>query len=321
MIQNVFPLISSGVFNMIKKLNIPLVFRCGNFRMFCPNGLLLSHGRLCEKCVGGKEYYCLLNNCENSLPKSLGYSLRTAWTRLSGNVTRNTDMYITQTSFTKNKFVQCGLPAERIKVIPNFVNRLDDGRDEKTPGEFIGFAGRISPEKDIPLLLDVCKNLKNIPLRLAGDYSKMSEITKNVSSNIRFLGHLDSKSLQNFYSSCRFMVLTSKCYEVFPVVLVEAMAKGIPVICSNIGGLSEIVDDGKTGLLFAPGNADELAEKIQYLWDRPDLCWKMGQAAREKVLREYTSEKYYERLIAVFDRAITLMAPPKAQKPYENLRF
>ena len=93
MIQNVYPFISTGIFSVVKSLGIPLIFRCGNFRLFCPNGLLLSHGKLCEKCVGGKEYWCVLKNCENSLPKSLGYALRSAWTRLSQNVTRNTGEY------------------------------------------------------------------------------------------------------------------------------------------------------------------------------------------------------------------------------------
>jgi len=77
-------------------------------------------------------------------------------------------------------------------------------------------------------------------------------------------------------------------------------------ICSRIGGLPEIVDDGTTGLLFEPGNSEDLAEKILYLWDRPDLCRKMGRAGCEKALREYSPEKYYERLMAVYEKAIEL---------------
>ena len=102
------------------------------------------------------------------------------------------------------------------------------------------------------------------------------------------------------------IVLPSVCYETFGLCLAEAGVQGKPVICSRIGGLPEIVDDGATGLLFEPGNAEDLAEKIRYLWDRPDLCRKMGQAGREKALREYSPEKYYKRLMSVYEKAISL---------------
>ncbi len=90
------------------------------------------------------------------------------------------------------------------------------------------------------------------------------------------------------------------------MVLAEAMLHGKPVICSRIGGLPEIVDDGVTGLLFQPGDQRELAEKIRYLWDRPELCRQMGQAGREKALREYSPEKYYQRIMAAYAKAIAL---------------
>ncbi len=92
--------------------------------------------------------------------------------------------------------------------------------------------------------------------------------------------------------------------------IVEAMMGAKPVVASHIGGIPEIVDDGVTGMLFEPGNAEDLAEKIQYLWDRPDLCRQMGEAGREKALREYSPAKYYERLMAVYEKAIKL-GPPR----------
>ena len=90
------------------------------------------------------------------------------------------------------------------------------------------------------------------------------------------------------------------------MVLVEAMLHGKAVVCSRIGGLPEIVEDGVTGLLFELGNAEELVDKIRYLWERPGLCQKMGRAGKEKALREYSQERYYERLTAVYEKAIKL---------------
>ena len=94
--------------------------------------------------------------------------------------------------------------------------------------------------------------------------------------------------------------------EQLDLTLVEAMLRGKPVICSRIGGLPEIVEDGKTGLLFEPGNAKDLAEKIRYLWDRPELCHQMGEEGQKKALREYSTGKYCERLMQVYHKAIEL---------------
>jgi glycosyltransferase involved in cell wall biosynthesis len=95
-------------------------------------------------------------------------------------------------------------------------------------------------------------------------------------------------------------------YEGFPMIIVEAMMHGRPVIASNLGGIPEIVEDGVTGLLFEAGNADDLAQKIQYLWDHPDLCRQMGEAGRTKARKEYSPDAYYQRLMEVYRIAKTI---------------
>jgi glycosyltransferase involved in cell wall biosynthesis len=134
----------------------------------------------------------------------------------------------------------------------------------------------------------------------------MPELLPQAPANVQFVGHLDAARLAEFYRDLRMLVLPSKCFEAFPLVLVEAMLQRKPVICSNIGGLPEIVEDGVTGLLFQTGNAAELAEKVRSLWSRPDVCRRMGEAGRAKAVREYSAEKYYERLLAAYRQALTL---------------
>ena len=132
--------------------------------------------------------------------------------------------------------------------------------------------------------------------------------------NIEFLGHVSGNRLHDFYTSARMLVLPSKWFEGLPIVAVEAMMRAKVVVCSRMGGLPEVVDEGVTGLLFESGNAEELAGKIRYLWERPELCRAMGEAGRQKALTEYSPEKYYERLMAVYDKAIQLgPGGPRAQ--------
>jgi len=212
-------------------------------------------------------------------------------------------MYITLTEFQKKRLIQEGFPADRVRVIPNMVD-WNGMKEAKQVGDYVGFVGRISPEKDISTLIKAAEACPDIQFKAAGSYDRMPDTVQAAPENFEFCGYLGKEQLDEFYSNSRIIVLSSVCYEGFPSVLLEAMLRGKPVVCSRIGGLPEIVADGVTGLLFEPGNADDLAEKIQYLWSRPDLCREMGQAGREKALRKYSPEEYYERLMAVYEKAI-----------------
>ena len=307
-VQNLYPLISPSVLLEASKRNVPVVMRCANYRLLCPNGLFMTDGKACERCAGGSEWWCLLKNCEQSLPKSLGYALRNYVARRFRLFLDNVTIYICQTEFQKAKLVTAGFPRHRITVIPNM--SVPNGfQPSNGLGDHAGYVGRLSPEKGITDFLAAARMLANVKFRAAGSLARMPDLSEQASANLKFVGHLEQETLDRFYSACRMLVVPSVCYEGFPSVIIDAMVRGKPVVCSRIGGLPEIVDDGVTGLLFEPGNAADLAEKIRYLWDRPALCRQMGRAGREKALREYSPEKYYERLMAVYERAMELGAP------------
>ncbi len=111
------------------------------------------------------------------------------------------------------------------------------------------------------------------------------------------------------------LVMPSTWFETFGMSLVEAMTWRKPAIVSRIGALTEIVDEGVTGLAVEPGNVEQWSETIRYLWDRPGLCRQMGRAGQEKTLRDYSASRYYERLMAVYETAVRLGPPP----PREDL--
>ena len=173
----------------------------------------------------------------------------------------------------------------------------------ETLGDYISYVGRISPEKGVNNLLNAASRHPRINFQAAGGYDKAPELVDKAPQNFHFLGHLPYDTVGTFIAKSRAIVLCSIWYEGFPMILVEAMLRGRPVIASRLGGISEVVDDGVTGLLFEAGNTEDLAEKIQYLWDNPELCRKMGEAGREKALREYTPDVYYERLMDMYQTA------------------
>ena len=302
-VHNLYPLISPSVLGECRRAEVPVVMTVHNYRLVCPNGLHMVCGEVCEKCHGGREYWCVLRNCEGSLPKSLGYALRNWLARKQRAFLDNVTMYAALTEFQRQRLIVEGFPAERIAVIPNMV-ACDGYAAGGAAGDYVAYVGRISPEKGVTHLLSAARRLTDIAFKAVGGYDRMPHLPGEAPANFKFLGFLKGAGLGEFYCNCRVLVLPSICYETFGLPIVEAALHGKPVICSRIGGLPEIVDDGVTGLLFEPGNAEDLAEKIRYLWDRPDLCRKMGQAGREKALREYSPEKYYERLMAVYEKAL-----------------
>ncbi len=306
-VQNLYPLISPSVLLAARDLGIPVVMRCANYRLVCPNGLLLSAGQICERCRAGGEWWCILRNCEGSLPKSMGYALRSWAARKYRLFHDQVYAYICLTEFQKSRLMAHGFPGERLAVIPNMTTSIPP--EPERPGDFVGYAGRISPEKGIPTLLAAARRLPRIPFQGAGSMAPTSNFAAEAPPNLRFSGHLAEEALHRFYRDSRLLVMPTIWFETFGLVLIEAMAHAKPVIASRIAGIPEIVDEGVSGLLFEPGNAEDLAQKIQYLWERPGLCRRMGQAGREKVLREYSPQRYYTRLMAVYRQAMECGPP------------
>lgn len=307
-IHNLYPFVSPSILPIAKARNIPVVMTVHNFRLDCPNGLYYSKGAICERCHGGKEYWGLLRNCEGNIAKSFGYALRNWFARVTRAYLDNVTIYACLTEFQKTKIQLAGFPEERLVIIPNMVRQsvepyVEQEQHEGGNDRYIGFVGRISREKGIPELLESARECLDLPFCAAGGYDSMPGLKDMVPTNFRLLGHCDSAELETAYRNSQFIVLPSVWYEGFPTVLMEAMLREKAIICSRIGGLPEIVDDGVNGLLFEAGNSKDLTAKIRYLWERPELCKKMGKAGRRKVLEEYSEQKYYERLITVYSKA------------------
>jgi glycosyltransferase involved in cell wall biosynthesis len=306
-INNLFPLISPSILDETRRRNIPTVMTLHNYRLLCPTGLLFSHSEVCHRCLGGREWWCAIRNCTGERSKSLGYAVRNAVARSRRSFVDGVDRFIALTEFAKSMLVGQGYPAKRIDVVRNIL-KVEIALPPRTKGEYVGYVGRISPEKGVDTIVEAARECPDIPFRFAGHYLRMANLPLEAPSNCRFLGAISSVDVGEFLSAARFTVLSSRWYEVSPLSLVDAMLQGKPVVCSRIGGLPEFIDDGSTGLLFAPGNARDLAEKIRYLWDRPELCREMGEAARSKIIAMFSPEANYKQLLGTYHAAIGKMS-------------
>jgi len=204
--------------------------------------------------------------------------------------------------FSLTKHAENGIPRERLLHIRNFVNfatiepQFEDGR-------YALFVGRLSKEKGILTLLTAVEHL-DVPVRIVGDGPLKAEyegfIAEHKMNHVTFEGYKSGEDLKQLYENAAFLVIPSEWYENAPMTILEAYAYGKPVVGSRIGGIPEMIDHGKTGMLFAMGDAGRLAECIGNLWSDKSLCRQMGHAARNKVEREFSSERHYEHLMELY---------------------
>ena len=300
-VQNLYPLLSPSIFRPIKARNLPVVMRCPNYRLFCPNGLCYN-GKVCERCFGGKEWNCARYNCAGSRLKSLGYALRNYAARSSKRILNNVDMFIVQTEFQKRKFIEQGIPEEKLGIVPGIMPDIVPAETWE-PGKFVTFVGRVSPEKGIDEFLAAARALPELPFMVAGSYEGMPEIVQAAPPNVVFRGFLRGEELRKAYLDSRCIVVPSKWYEGFPNVIVMSMMLKRPTLTAAIGATGSIITDGVEGLLFRPGDPADLADKIRSLYDDSARCRTMGEAGAAKAERLYSREKIYHCLSEIFERA------------------
>ena len=302
-VQNLYPLLSSSIFAPIKKRGIPVVMRCPNYRLFCPEGLSLDpNGNICERCWGGHEVNCIRLNCMGRTSKSIGYALRNSFSRISGNIINGVDVFIVQSEFQKQKFINQGIPAERIGVLAGSSPKLELSRPEIL-GEWVSFVGRVSAEKGIYEFIEAARLNPDIPFKIAGNLDSNFVIPKNLPANIEFVGFKKGVDLDEFYINSRIIVVPSKWYEGFPNVIVRGMLHHKPVITCNIGAMQSIIDDNINGILIPPGNSEALSEAVRQLYSDDSKCRQYGHNGCVKASTLYSRETIYSDLINIYCQA------------------
>ena len=307
-LQNVFPFLSPSVIPVIKRHGIPIVMRCPNYRLFCPSGLHLRDGKVCTKCVGGREWNCFTNNCEGNLVKSLGYSLRSGWARFRRTFLDHVDRFMVLTEFQKQRFIDGGIPAEKICIMPNFSQSTPSDFSEPTLGETVSFVGRLSAEKGIELFLNAAERLPHLQFAAAGNDRWIQDTGRSVPSNVHLTGFLTGHELAEFFRNSKMMCFPCQWFEGFPNVMITAMEHSKPIIAGDIGALPEIIDHGECGLLHEPSDLDGLVAAIDRLDQDPKLCHTFGECGRERVQSHYHERVVYPQLIEIYQGAINSVA-------------
>ncbi len=305
--HNTFLMISPAAYYACKEAEVPVVQTLHNYRLICPGALLMRGGQMCEDCMNKiVPWPGVVHGCwrASKMGTAVVVTMLSVHRRMK-TWQEQVDVYIALTEFARQKFIEGGLPADKIMVKPNFM-APDPGAGQHE-GEYALFVGRLSPEKGVQTLLRAWKHLGSIALKIVGDGPLMEEIRTFVRQeglkNVEILGRRPRDEVFHLMREAWMLMFPSEWYEGFPMAIAEAFACGLPVIASRLGAMAEIVEDGRAGLLFRPGDPEDLAAKIEWAWTHPKALAQMGEEARREYERKYTAERNYSMLMDIYERA------------------
>lgn len=304
--HNTFLRISPSAYYACKAEHIPVIQTLHNYRLLCPSATFLRDHQICELCLGKKvplssiKYACY----RNSRSQSAVVTAMLAIHNLIKTYDKTVNTYITPTNFVREKFIDGGFPERKMVVKPNF---LDPDPGMKTePGDYTLFVGRLSPEKGIPTLLEAWDHVKDIPLHIIGDGPMANDVSAQVKKDprIHWLGALPREKVLSQMKNARVLVFPSILYEVFPLVIIEALAVGLPVIASEIGNMKTIIENNQNGIHFKPGDTNDLARCVNWAFDHPDEIAHMGRTARQDYVDKYNGDTNFQMLIRIYENAM-----------------
>jgi glycosyltransferase involved in cell wall biosynthesis len=297
-------MISPAIYWACHQAGVPVVQTLHNYRLLCSGANLYRGGHVCEQCLTGSLWRGILYGCyRESRAATAAVAAMLGTHRALGTWTDKVNAYIALSSFSRNKFIAGGVPADKIWLKPNFVH--PDPGAAAGVGEYALFAGRLCVEKGVRTLLSAWRTLGgSIPLRIVGTGPLETELRQDAGDNVVFTGALPRDQVMSQMRSARFVVCPSEIYENFPMTIAEAYACGVPVLASRLGAMQDVVDDHRTGLLFQAGSARDLAAKAAWAWSQPDKMRQMGKNARSEYVKKYTAAASYRLLMEIYSQFV-----------------
>ena len=302
-LNNIHSHLTPSIINAINCFNIPIIWTLHDFKLLCPNTHFLSNYKLCESCLGKRYYNCTLKRCKKNSYSSSAIASIEAYVHSFLRFTEKVAAFIVPSNFAINKLVEFGFRKDRIKVMRHFLKKIPFYDSSKIDSNYILFFGRLEKYKGVFTLLKAVEH-NGIPLKIVGDGSLLQDLSfinklENL-KNIEFLGFLRGSDLKSVILNARFVVSPSEVYETFGYTVAESMMASKPVVGSKIGAIPELVKDGVNGLLFETGNSNDLADKINWLNNRPKNISYLSRNAYSFAEREFDSEIYYRKLISLY---------------------
>ena len=306
-VHHIYHQITPSILYALRAARVPIVQTVHDYKPVCPNAkcYVPTTDEVCFRCRGGRFYHAIVHNCGSyGRASSILIALEAYFNRLTRAYEKHISLFLTPSRFLRDTLVAGGMPAERIRVVPNFVD--PDAWRASDEGRYVLFAGRLERYKGVFNVLDAAHRLPHIPFRIVGAGTQEAEVRRRAADlpNVTVTGHLDHAELRAELEAAYCLVAPSLWNDIAPQAVLEAFACGKPVIASRHGGLREMVEDGRNGILLASDDPAELAAAIAALWEQPALRAAMGRAAREAACSRYAPAQHYQALRAAYAHAL-----------------
>lgn len=317
--HNIYHQLSPSILRPVKSRGIPSVMTLHDYKLACPNYQLLSHGRVCERCVQGSTFNAIRERCKSgSLAASSVLAIESGIHRRM-DAYSPVDRFISPSHFLRDLMVRAGIPSDRITTLANVVSQPASStrglpRLIGVPGSarFV-FAGRLSTEKGVDTLIRAMSAVHDgITLDIAGDGPERSSLERLAAevapSRVTFHGRLAKPEVEVLVRNARAMVVPSRWHENQPMTILESFAASIPAVVTALGGMPELVHDGVEGRVVQPNDPAALARVLTELADAPEDARRMGERARQRFDAEFTGDVHLVGLSAIYAEACRLSA-------------
>jgi glycosyltransferase involved in cell wall biosynthesis len=279
-----------------------------DYKLICPNYQLFTGGKTCIACKPHKYFNCYTKQCfKNSKSKSALATLEMyIHHRLLKIYEKNINTFIAPSDFMKQKLVEFGWDINKIKLVINPFDAemsIAKGEEVKQEEEYLLYFGRLGEEKGLEILIEAAA-LTNSHLKFVGVgpmENKLKKLAEKLKVKAEFLGFKNGPELKYIILRSRAIVIPSIWFENMSLSLLEALNLNKIVIASNIGGIPEIIKHGQNGLLFEPGNVNDLTNKIKSL-ARLDIN-SIKQNAKESV-KDLSADNNLKQVEAIYQKIL-----------------
>ncbi len=277
--HNLFSAFTPSIYRACSEAKIPVVQTIHDFQFFCASGHLFRAGNSCELCLHGRTLPALRHACRNgSKLETFAYTRAINKHRQARVWSQKITALIAPSKFAATKLQESGIEPTRIHIKPHFA--FPPSMETLRASDLYGlYVGRLTEEKGIRTLLKAWEGLE-VPLWIVGDGPLRAEVEARKSQFIKVLGEMPQESVIRIMSKAEFLVVPSQRPEVFSLVVPEAFSLGLPVVASRIGALGELLRHEKNGLLFEPGNADNLRAIVKKISEDTQLHDRLGEGAQ-----------------------------------------
>jgi len=302
-VDNYFPVLSPSIFEAAKTMGVATVFSVRNYRLICPAATLYRDGRVCTDCVGSNlAIPAILHKCyRDSYAQSSAVVLSNAYAHMRGTWVHSVDRFVAVSQFVKNQLVLGGFAAEKIVVKPNSI--ADTGAGDGS-GKFAMYVGRLTEEKGVRTLLAAWEKIgPSLPLKIIGDGPLESAVAVAAKQNpgIEYLQRRPIAEVCEQLGNAQVLIFPSQWLEPFGRTIIEAYSKGTPVIAADTPPMRDMIEDGRSGLLFRAGSSDDLAQMVLSSAVEHDKLTLMRPRARDLYLEKYSPESNYAQMMRIFE--------------------